>query len=73
MDVILDESIARSISDTLVRDVYTCNTREELENLIYNIFNSKRMVTVMQELIRINQAKRIEKASLETEDSDDGE
>ncbi|MBE5075371.1 hypothetical protein [Anaerotignum lactatifermentans] len=73
VDVILDESIARSISDTLVRDVYTCNTREELENLIYNIFNSKRMVTVMQELIRINQAKRIEKASLETEDSDDGE
>ena len=73
MDVILDESVARSISETVVREVYKCNTREELETLTYSIFNSKRMITVMQELIRINQAKRIAKADLETDGFDDGE
>ncbi len=73
VDVILDESVARSISETVVREVYKCNTREELETLTYSIFNSKRMITVMQELIRINQAKRIAKADLETDGFDDGE
>lgn len=36
----------------------TCSTREELEELIYKIFNSKKLISVMQELIRINQSKK---------------
>ena len=72
VDVVLDESVSKSISDSNSGYIYKCNTRDELESLIYQIFNSKRIVSVMQELIRINQAKRIAKASLET-DSSDGE
>lgn len=73
VDVVLDESVSRSISDSSYGYVYTCNTRDELESLIYRIFNSKRIVAVMQELIRINQAKRIAKANLETDASDGAE
>lgn len=73
VDVILDESVARSISGSNSGYVHTCNTREELENLVYNIFNSKRLVAVMQELIRINQAKKIAKSNGETENADETE
>ena len=68
--IILDESIAKSISDSSSGYIYTCDSREDLESLVYNIFNSKRVVTVMQELIRINQAKKYEKDNLKTNNSD---
>lgn len=68
VNVILDESVAESISDANRGYVYRCNTREELENLIYNIFSSKRIITVMQELIRINQAKKAAKNDVGTEE-----
>lgn len=61
VEIILDESISESISDSNSGYIHTCNTRDELEVLIYSIFNSKRIVTVMQELIRINQAKKSER------------
>ena len=73
VDIILDESVARSISGLKSGYVHKCNTREDLENLVYDIFNSKRIVTVMQQLIRINQSKKIEKASLEIDDSNETE
>lgn len=73
VEVILDESIARSISGSSSRYIQTCNTREELETLTYNIFNSKRIVAVMQELIRINQAKKAAKANVGIDDSDETE
>lgn len=38
--------------------IYTCNTRIGLEDLIVRILTSKRMVAVIQELIRVNQAKK---------------
>lgn len=69
VQIILDESIAKSISDSSSGYIYTCNSREELETLTYNVFNSKRVITVMQELIRINQAKKAEKDNLEVNDS----
>lgn len=56
--LILDESVANSISGTNSGYVHICETRSALENLVYSIFNSKRLVAVMQELIRINQAKK---------------
>ena len=67
VDIILDESVSRSLSTGSSKYIYTCNTREELETLVYNIFNSKRLVAVMQELIRINQAKKIVKSEMESE------
>lgn len=72
VDIILDESVAKSISG-LKSYVHKCNTREDLENLVYDVFNSKRIVTVMQQLIRINQSKKIEKASLEADESNETE
>lgn len=59
VNVILEESIARSISSGNVGYVWSCDTREELEELMYKIFNSKKIVSVMQELIRINQSKKL--------------
>jgi hypothetical protein len=58
VNIILEESVARSISAGGSGYVLSCATREELEELIYKIFNSKKLVSVMQELIRINQSKK---------------
>lgn len=66
VDVILDESIAGSIRDENPGYVHTCGTREELEALVYTVFNSKRVVAVMQKLIRIHQIKKAEKNELGT-------
>lgn len=58
VNIILEESVARSISTGSSGYVISCATREELEELIYKIFNSKKLISVMQELIRINQSKK---------------
>lgn len=58
VNIILEESVARSISSGGSGYVLSCDTREELEELIYKIFNSKKLISVMQELIRINQSKK---------------
>lgn len=58
VNIILEESVARSISGSNSGYIMTCSTREELEELIYKIFNSKKLISVMQELIRINQSKK---------------
>ncbi len=58
VSIILDESVAESISGVNRGYVYRCDTREELEKLIYGIFGSKRIMEVMQELVRISQVKR---------------
>lgn len=60
VNIILQESIAESIAITSNNYVYTCNSKKELEVLIYNIFTSKKLISVMQEIIRINQAKKLE-------------
>ena len=57
--VVLEESIAKSISGTNRGYVYTFNTRDEFEELIVSVLTSKRIIKVMQELIRVNQAKKM--------------
>ena len=64
--VVLEESIAKSISGTGRGYIYTCDTRNELEELVVNILTSKRIITVMQELIRVNQAKKNSEKTAET-------
>jgi len=56
--IVLDSSVAKSISSSNSGYIYTCSTRSELETLIINVLTSKRVVSVMQELIRVNQAKK---------------
>lgn len=58
VNIILEESVARSISSGGSGYVLSCDTHEELEELMYKIFNSKKLISVMQELIRINQSKK---------------
>lgn len=53
----LEESIARSIQ-TSASYFVSCKNREELEDLIFRILNSKKILGVMQELIRIYQARQ---------------
>lgn len=65
MKLVLEESIAKSISSTDSEAyIYKCDTREELEAMIEAIFSCKRVITIMQEIIRIYQAKKDEKDSL---------
>lgn len=59
VNIILEESVARSISAGSSGYILSCATREKLEELMYKIFNSKKLVDVMQELIRINQSKKL--------------
>lgn len=56
----LEESIARSIQGVNSNYIITCNNREEVEELILKILGSKKVIGVMQELIRISQAKKSE-------------
>ena len=58
--IILDESVANSITNNTGKYIYTCDTREDLETLVFRVFETKRMNVVMHELIRINQAKKEE-------------
>lgn len=69
--VVVEDSVAQSISSTNTGYIYTCNTHAELEDLVVRILTSKRIVTVMQELIRVNQSKK----TMEKTDEivDDGE
>lgn len=56
----LEESISRSIQGINSNYLITCNNRNEVEELILKILTSKKVIRVMQELIRIYQAKKNE-------------
>ena len=69
----LEESIARSIQGTNSNYIVTCDNREEVEELILKILTSKKVLGVMQELIRIHQAKKSEEAEEVTDAPADAE
>lgn len=73
VNLIIEQSVADSISAFGNDCVLTCNTREELETLVVKILTSKRTVAVMQELIRISQAKKIVGGEEEIVDIEDDE
>lgn len=60
VDIILDESISNSVFGSGSSYIHTCGNRAELEDLVVKILTSKKMIAVMQELIRINQSKKCE-------------
>nr|MBR4281378.1 hypothetical protein [Clostridia bacterium] len=68
---ILEESIARSIQGVNANYIITCNKREEVEELMIKILSSKKVLGVMQELVRISQAKKGE--IIEEEDASGNE
>ena len=70
VSVILEESVARSVSGNNSGYVFTCNTKDELEDLIIKIFTSKKLISVMQELVRINQSKKASKTEDDVVDND---
>lgn len=68
----LEESIARSVQSGNANYIVTCNNRGEVEDLVVKILTSKKVLGVMQELIRIHQAKLVEQKewdAVETEDA----
>lgn len=64
----LEESIARSINDNNSQYIFICNNRGEVEELLVRILTSKKVLSVMQELIRIYQSKRNEETPGDKED-----
>lgn len=58
--LVLEESISRSISPSSSTYIYECENKNELEQLILDIFTSKRVIGVMQEIINIYQSKKDE-------------
>lgn len=58
VNIILEESVAKSLSDYTSGYVFKCNTRDELEELLIKIFTSKKVIDIMQEIVRIHQAKK---------------
>lgn len=59
----LEESIARSIQSTYASYIVICNKREEVEELMFKILTSKKVLSVMQELIRVYQAEKYKEAT----------
>lgn len=73
VNLILEESVANSISNGSGY-IFKCDDRESLENLLFRIFTSKKLISIMQELIIINQSKKLEHKEceeLETETTAD--
>lgn len=57
--VVLEQNIANDVyNDSNARYIVSCNNRDELETLIYNILGCKRIIRIMQELIRIHQVQK---------------
>ena len=59
----LEESISRSVQGPNSNYIVTCNNRDEVEDLVLKILTSKKVLGVMQELIRVYQAKKSEEST----------
>ncbi|WP_300792679.1 hypothetical protein [uncultured Bacteroides sp.] len=56
VQLIVEEDVADDINMVLESDnVFICETRKALKEMILKMLNTKRVLTIMQELIRINQ------------------
>ena len=61
----LEESIANSIPSLNSRYIVKRNNRAEVESLMHLIFSSPKVVSVIQELIRISQSEKDQLAEIE--------
>lgn len=58
VEVVLEQGIVDDICGEDEEYILTCNNKDEFEELLINILNSERVVSVMQELVRIHQIYR---------------
>lgn len=63
--LVLERSIAESISPATSGYIFHCNNREELEELVERILTSKRVISIMQEIIRVNQSAKYDEQETE--------
>lgn len=68
--VVLEQSVAYSINSNSSY-VFICNNRKELEELIIKVIYSKRIISVMQELISINQIHKKEINTMDASEQTD--
>ena len=64
----LEESIAQSIKEGNSY-IITCNNREEIEELLLKILYSKKVIGIMQELIRVYQSDLCQENIEEVDDT----
>lgn len=69
----VEESIAHSIQSTNSGYIFNCRNREEVEELILRIFACQKVSGVMQELIRIYQAKKLDESENGMSENSEGE
>lgn len=69
----LEESIAQSIFNDQSKCILACNNRKDVEDLLFSILTSKKVVGVMQELIRVFQAQKDEETTKVIDASNDNE
>lgn len=58
VEVVLEQGIVDDIYGQDEEYVLICNNKDDFEELIINILNSKRVISIMQELVRIHQIYR---------------
>lgn len=56
--IVLEQSVAKSISNENDSYIFQCNNQKELEQLMAAILTSKQMIKVMQDIIRVYQFKK---------------
>ncbi|MEE1219402.1 MAG: hypothetical protein U0L20_05720 [Ruminococcus sp.] len=61
MKIVLEQNVANEVfSESSANYIIQCQTPDELENIIVKAIYSKTVLSVMQELIRINQIRKNE-------------
>lgn len=67
--LVLEESIAFSATQSRASYTQNCSNRDELEELLFRILTCKKTITIMQEIIRIDQIKKAEKEASKADEN----
>ena len=67
--IVLEQSVAKSISNENDSYIFQCNSQKELEQLLVAIFTSKQMIKIMQDIIRVYQFKKSDAENKDIQDN----
>lgn len=67
--IVLEQSVAKSISNENDSYIFQCNNQKELEQLLVAIFTSKQMIKIMQDIIRVYQFKKSDAENKDIQDN----
>ena len=67
--IVLEQSVAKSISNENDSYIFQCNNQKELEQLLVAIFTSKQMIKIMQDIIRVYQFKKSDAENKDMQDN----